>query len=140
MDPETGEPLPRAPHVRGPTTSSCRSTRRTGVPVLGRLPREGDTPGLPDEEEIEGVRVYRFKQTIEPTDIDLQASRGESEFTSVPGSLVGRPDKPSVKTNRMYSNVRTLWIEPETGVIVKAEEEQLTTSTWPVSPSPRSPR
>jgi hypothetical protein len=27
----------------------------------------------------------------------------------------------------MYSNTRTLWIEPETGVIVKAEEDQLTT-------------
>jgi hypothetical protein len=80
-----------------------------------------------EEEEVEGLTTYRFKQTIEPTDVDeLTTAEGE-EFTQVPGSLVGRPRAASVRTDRMYSNTRTLWIEPETGVIVKAEEDQLTT-------------
>jgi hypothetical protein len=79
-----------------------------------------------EEEEVEGLTTYRFEQTIEPTDIDLQSSGGENEFTEVPGSLIGM-DEPSVETDRMYSNVRTLWVEPETGVIIKAQEDQLST-------------
>jgi hypothetical protein len=91
-------------------------TLRTATPLV-----------FEEEEEIEGLTTYRFKQTIEPTDVDeLTTAEGE-EFTQVPGSLVGRPRAASVRTDRMYSNTRTLWIEPETGVIVKAEEDQLTT-------------
>jgi hypothetical protein len=80
-----------------------------------------------EEEEVEGLTTYRFKQTIEPTDVDRQASSGERDYTAVPGSLIDMPGRSQVRTDRMYSNTRTLWIEPETGVIVKAEEDQLTT-------------
>jgi hypothetical protein len=80
-----------------------------------------------EEEEVEGLGTYRFRQTIEPTDVDeLTTADGEPK-TQVPGSLVGEPDEGSAPADRMYANTRTLWIEPETGVIVKAEEEQLTT-------------
>jgi hypothetical protein len=128
MDLETGEPLPPRPLTfEGHYFKLPFNTQKQEYLFWDGSLEKATPLVFEDEEEIEGVTVYRFKQTIEPTDIDLQASRGESEFTSVPGSLVGRPDKPSVKTNRMYSNVRTLWIEPETGVIIKAEEEQLTT-------------
>jgi hypothetical protein len=82
----------------------------------------GDTRPLvyEEEEELDGLTVYRFSQTIPPTDVDVE------KHTEVPGSLVGFR-RPSVQTDRMYSNVRTLWIEPETGVIIKAEEDQLST-------------
>lgn len=82
----------------------------------------GDTLPLvfEEEEELDGLTVYRFSQTIPPTDVDVE------EHTEVPGSLVGLR-RPSVQTDRMYSNVRTVWIEPETGVIIKAEEDQLST-------------
>lgn len=63
---------------------------------------------------IDGVETYQFVQTIEPT------QTGEVE---VPGNLVGSTD-PSVKAPRFYSNIRTLWVEPVTGVIVKGSELQ----------------
>ncbi|MGH1562748.1 DUF3068 domain-containing protein [Mumia sp. DW29H23] len=69
-------------------------------------------------DELEGLSVYKFVQTIEPTKIAEQP---------VPGSLVGEPGTPTVVADRMYSNVRTLWVEPETGVIIKGQEEQLAT-------------
>ncbi len=66
-------------------------------------------------EEIQGLSVYKFVQTIEATQY--------SELT-VPGGLVGQPDEASVVAPRFYSNVRTLWVEPVTGAIVKGEEVQ----------------
>jgi hypothetical protein len=79
-----------------------------------------------DEAEIQGLTVYKFVQTIEPTDVDLQTAG--AEHTPVPGYLVGgAQDSPGVQADRIYSNIRTLWIEPETGAIIDAQEEQLTT-------------
>jgi hypothetical protein len=68
-------------------------------------------------EKIRGLTVYKYVQRIEPTQI--------AEL-DVPGSLVGRSE-PTVKTGRFYSNVRTTWVEPKTGVIVKGSEQQLST-------------
>lgn len=68
-----------------------------------------------EEETVEGLGTYRFQQVIEPTEIAR---------LDVPGSLVGL-DETSVELGRFYSNVRTAWVEPVSGVIVRGEEEQL---------------
>ena len=65
-------------------------------------------------ETVEGVDVYRFEQRIGPLDV------GDQE---IPGTLAGDPDSPSVQTNIMYSNLKTLWVEPTTGIIVKAQQD-----------------
>jgi Porin PorA len=65
-------------------------------------------------EQIQGLTVYRFEQPVGPVQI------GESE---VPGSLVGE-SAPSVTVPRFYDNLRTVWVEPVTGVIVKGQEVQ----------------
>lgn len=63
---------------------------------------------------IDGVECYKFVQTIEPTQIGT---------LEVPGTLVGSTD-PSVQAPEFYSNIRSLWVEPTTGVIVKGTEQQ----------------
>ncbi len=65
-------------------------------------------------EDLDGLEVYVFKQSIPATQI------GEQE---VPGSLVGSTE-PSVKAPRLYENVRTLQVEPVTGSIIAGVEEQ----------------
>jgi hypothetical protein len=65
-------------------------------------------------EEIEGLRVYRFEQIIEPTKV------GELD---APGELVGS-DEATVPADRIYSNTRTLWVEPNTGAVVRGQEQQ----------------
>jgi hypothetical protein len=67
--------------------------------------------------EVDGLPVYRFRQRIEPTKI------AELE---VPGSVIGARE-PSVTIGRFYSTTRTVWVEPRTGLIVKGQEEQLST-------------
>jgi Porin PorA len=66
------------------------------------------------EEEVAGLNVYRYVQRIDPTKV--------SEVDT-PGKLLGRPE-PAVPADRIYSNTRTVWVEPVSGVIVKGQEEQ----------------
>ena len=66
------------------------------------------------EEVVEGVKVYRFEQRIEPRTLRTQ---------DVPGSLAGDPDADSVTTDVVYSNHKTIWVEPATGIIVKARQD-----------------
>jgi hypothetical protein len=67
-----------------------------------------------DVETIDGVQVYKFVQTIQPTQVGT---------LEVPGNLVGSSDA-SVVAPEFYSNIRTVWVEPVTGVIVKGSEQQ----------------
>jgi hypothetical protein len=64
---------------------------------------------------LDGVEVYRFEQRISDEVIGHQ---------DVPGELVGQPSVPTVSAELRYSNVRTVWVEPVTGSIVKGEEVQ----------------
>src|SRR5215475_9783615 len=68
------------------------------------------------EEKIQGLTTYKFVQEI-PT-LELRKQEGA-------GSLVGEP--PSFQPPVMYSNTRTAWVEPTTGIIVKGNEQARTT-------------
>jgi hypothetical protein len=69
------------------------------------------------EEKIQGLTTYKFIQEIPTQQLRTQ---------EVPGSLVGE-NTPSFQAPVMYSNVRTVWVEPRTGVIVKGTEQTRTT-------------
>jgi hypothetical protein len=72
-------------------------------------------------EEIQGVTVYRYEQVIEPTDVaDIDA----------PASLFGVDQEGDITLDRIYSNTRTLWVEPETGVIFRGQEAQFVTAEF----------
>jgi hypothetical protein len=66
------------------------------------------------QESVNGLATYRFVQRIEATKI---------ESREVPGSLFGGAAG-NITVDRMYQNVRTVWVEPRTGQIVKGQEEQ----------------
>jgi hypothetical protein len=67
------------------------------------------------EDTMQGLKVYRFVQTIPDTKI------GEQE---IPASIAGVDEDGDITVDVMYSNIRTLWIEPETGVLIKGQEDQ----------------
>lgn len=72
-------------------------------------------------ETLKGLTVYRFEQAIEPTDVgDINA----------PASMFGLDEEGDVTLDRMYSNTRTLWVEPETGVLMKSQEDQYVTAEY----------
>ncbi|TDD71702.1 DUF3068 domain-containing protein [Jiangella aurantiaca] len=65
------------------------------------------------EATIEGLPVYVFQQIIEPTPVSA---------LEIPGALFGQAG--SIVADRIYSNTRTIWVEPHTGAIIKGQEEQ----------------
>lgn len=78
-------------------------------PVLGETrPAEFE-----DDGEIDGLAVRRFVQTIEPVAIAQ---------VDVPGRLFGSAEA-LVVADRMYAVTRTLWVEPRTGAVVRAQED-----------------
>jgi hypothetical protein len=69
------------------------------------------------EESVGGVETYKFVQRIEPSEIAR---------LDVPGALVGS-SAGEANVGRFYSNTRTVFVEPVTGVIVRGEEQQFAT-------------
>ncbi|WP_088287645.1 DUF3068 domain-containing protein [Kineosporia sp. A_224] len=67
-------------------------------------------------EKIQGLTVYKFEQKIPDVSLGQQ---------QVPGVLFGgAPDSTAATADIRYANVRTLWVEPETGAIIKGQEQQ----------------
>lgn len=67
------------------------------------------------EEEFRGLDTYVFVQEI-PAEVWTQME--------VPASVVGEEGEDNVVADRTYSNKRTFWVEPETGVVINRVEEQ----------------
>lgn len=67
------------------------------------------------EEKLDGLTTYKFVQTIPDT---------KTGTTEIPASIAGVDADGDITVDTMYSNVRTLWIEPKTGVLIKGQEQQ----------------
>jgi len=65
-------------------------------------------------ERIRGLTVYRFEQRF--NNVRLQT-------LEVSGAQAGQPKVATVPASIMYSNVKTLWVEPRTGIIIKAGQD-----------------
>ena len=73
------------------------------------------------QEDLDGLPVYKYVVTVEPT---------QTGTIEVPGDLVGSP-LPTFVAPRYYSNILTMYVEPQTGAIVKGESVQLQTLRGP---------
>lgn len=69
------------------------------------------------EEKVQGLTVYKYLQTVPAFQLRTLA---------VPGSLVGETAA-TFTAPVWYQTTRTAWVEPRTGIIVKANEQNLTT-------------
>lgn len=67
------------------------------------------------QEKLEGTTTYVFRQTI---------PKAEVAEREVPRAVFGDSADGDVTAKVMYGNVRTLWVEPNTGVLIKGQEEQ----------------
>ncbi|HYT30400.1 MAG TPA: DUF3068 domain-containing protein [Actinomycetota bacterium] len=65
-------------------------------------------------EPLDGLTVYRYQQHVEPMQIDT---------LTLPGKLVGQPDRPSVTLRWMYTADTDVWAEPVTGAIIQATQK-----------------
>ncbi|WP_406831025.1 DUF3068 domain-containing protein [Pedococcus sp. KACC 23699] len=66
------------------------------------------------EEKIDGLTTYLFRQTI---------NKAEVAQRDVPKAVFGDKAAGNVAASVMYGNVRSLWVEPNTGVLIKGQEK-----------------
>ena len=92
------------------TTVSAQTQRAAFDPYAGlALPGFGENI---DGDAVEHVwQVFKFPIGVAHATVE------------VPGSIVGS-GQATVEADRVYADVRTLWVKPETGVIIKGEERQ----------------
>lgn len=76
--------------------------------------REATAAKYIGEGKIKGLKVYKYRQTIEPI---------KTGTIDVPGDLVGS-DEDTVTADRIYSSVTNYDVEPVTGVVIKGETAQ----------------
>lgn len=69
-------------------------------------------------EKLFGLTVYRYEQRIEPTLLAPQ---------SVPAFLVKKPGNGMVDAERWYAVDRTFWVEPRSGIVVRAGNHRVET-------------
>jgi hypothetical protein len=66
------------------------------------------------EEKLEGLTVYKFEQRFGGIKTDT---------VQISGEMAGEPGQQTVNANMIYGNVRTVWVEPRTGQIIKGSED-----------------
>ena len=74
---------------------------------------------------VEGVHVLIFENTTEPTKVGTQ---------DAPLNLLGLDGTQNVTADSMYSVKRKLWVEPNTGVILRRSEQVLQTLDYQGQP------
>jgi hypothetical protein len=107
--------------VEGLTVTFPFGTEQKDYEVFNPTTGRAWTATFEGVEELEGLEVYRFVQRVPETVI---------RSTEVPGSLVGS-EEPSVTADIVYSNERTIWVEPTSGVVVTAAESPNTVLRGP---------
>lgn len=76
-----------------------------------------------EETEINGTTVYHFRQEVPVTDLST-VSKVPTNKLSLPAAKWGlEGGEEPITMSRFYSNVRDLWVEPQTGTIVKGGEQ-----------------
>ena len=108
-----------APDRRGVTYTFPIPTEKKSYPYYDTSVADDFPAKFAGTDTIKGLQVYHFVVTIEPLQI--------GEPRTVPGALVGEPSKPTVTAAVYYSNVRDIWVEPTTGVVIKGTEQLLQT-------------
>lgn len=98
----------------GQTVKFPFSTEKKDYQVWDGTLGKATTARFEGEEKIQGLKVYKFVQTIEPQIVETR---------EVPGSVFGA-EKASVLADMWYGMTRTYYIEPNTGSPINRVEDR----------------
>jgi hypothetical protein len=90
-------------------------TEKTSYPYYDEALRKTYPITYRGTEDLYGLSVYRFVQKIDPTRLGPQP---------IPASMVGKPGTGMMDAERWYAIERTFWVEPRTGIVVKAADNR----------------
>ncbi|MGV9415410.1 DUF3068 domain-containing protein [Nocardia sp. NPDC003693] len=76
-----------------------------------------------EETEINSMKVYHFQQTVPVTDLSTVANSPTNKL-ALPAEKWGvEGGETPVTMIRWYTNTRDLWVEPQTGTVIKGGEQ-----------------
>lgn len=108
--------------VEGLTLTFPFGTEQKDYDVFNSTTRQAFPATFEGVEEMEGLEVYRFQVSIpDPVVRELD----------VPASVAGADGDGTVTAEVVYSNERTIWVEPTSGVIVTSQETPRTVLVGP---------
>ncbi|MEU1983694.1 DUF3068 domain-containing protein [Nocardia sp. NPDC019395] len=142
VDRKTGEPVAADPNGSIAMTTNSKGesiadpVNRTGLqyrfpigtekktyPYFDVLARTTTDMEFLEETEINGTKVYHFRQNVPVTDLSKVANAPTNKL-SLPAAKWGvEGGEEPITMSRFYSNVRDVWVEPQTGTIVKGGEQ-----------------
>jgi hypothetical protein len=108
--------------VEGLTLTFPFGTEQKDYDVFNTTTRQAWPATFEGVEELEGLEVYRFQVSIPETVV---------RELDVPASFAGADDEGTVTAEVVYSNERTIWVEPTSGVIVTSKESPNTVLRGP---------
>jgi Porin PorA len=109
-------------NVEGLTLTFPFGTEQQDYDVFNSTTKQAWPATYEGTEELNGLEVYRFQLSIPETVIrELDA----------PAAFFGSAATGSVPAEVVYSNERTIWVEPVSGVIVTSEERPETVMRGP---------
>ena len=108
--------------VEGLTLTFPFGTEQRDYDVFNSTTRQAFPASFEGEEELGGLDVYRFQLSIPETVI---------RETEAPAAFFGSSAGGTVDAEVVYSNERTIWVEPVSGVIVTSEERPVTVLRGP---------
>ncbi|MBY4127280.1 DUF3068 domain-containing protein [Rhodococcus fascians] len=73
--------------------------------------------------EVNGTPVNQYQQTVGPVDLSTVVNLPTNKVTLPADTWGVEGGTAPVTMTRWYENTRTLWVEPETGVVIKGEEQ-----------------
>ncbi|NLU83697.1 DUF3068 domain-containing protein [Rhodococcus sp. HNM0569] len=86
--------------------------------------RESSPIDFVEETEINGLKVYHYSQEVGPFDLSKADPSAPTNKLQLPASAWGvEGGELPITMTRWYTNTRDLWVEPETGVVVKGQEQ-----------------
>ncbi|MFG1790463.1 DUF3068 domain-containing protein [Nocardia sp. NPDC049149] len=97
-------------------------TEKKTYPYFDLNARKAFDVNFVEETEINNLKVYHFKQSIPATDLNNVVKTPTNKLT-FPAAKWGVPGEGDVTMSRWYTNTRDLWIEPQTGTVIKGGEQ-----------------
>ncbi|MFI2231478.1 DUF3068 domain-containing protein [Nocardia testacea] len=142
IDRKTGEPVATDPNGSIAITTNAKGesladpvqhtglqyrfpigTEKKTYPYFDVLARTTTDMVFQEETEINGTKVYHFRQQVPVTKL-ADVSKAPTNKLELPAAKWGvEGGEEPVTMYRFYGNTRDVWVEPETGTIVKGGEQ-----------------
>ncbi|WP_433600104.1 DUF3068 domain-containing protein [Nocardia sp. CA-135953] len=141
IDRKTGEPVAKDPNgsiavtVNKDMESIADPVQHTGLqyrfpigtekktyPYFDVNARKSFDVNFIEESEINDMKVYHFQMSVPVTNM-WDVIQAPTNKLSLPASKWGLEGDDPVTMTRFYTNTRDLWVEPQTGTVIKGGEQ-----------------